>query len=85
VTAAQALAAIRGYATAGRYVITVHAARRMRERGCTDRDVRRALSLASACTLQPDDHWRVSGPDLDGDDLVCIVVFEDGVVVVTLF
>jgi hypothetical protein len=29
--------------------------------------------------------WRVTGADLDGDELVCIGVIEGGVVVIALF
>ncbi len=57
----------------------------MRERGMTDRDLRRALMTATSCRLQPNGRWRVVSADLDGDAVDMIVVIDDGVIVVTLF
>lgn len=57
----------------------------MRQRGAGRADVVHALSNASACERAEEDKWRVTGEDLDGDELVAIVLLEDGVVVVTVF
>ena len=40
---------------------------------------------AARATLQDNERWRLDGRDFDGDDLTLIVVFEAGVVVVTVF
>ena len=82
---AQALADIRGYALAGRIEVVPHAGRRMRERGVYFEDLRHALASALVCHAEPGDRWRVPSKDEVGDDLTVVVVFEDGVVVVTLF
>ena len=71
--------------SAGQIVIAGHARARMGERGVTLGDVRHALSNATACKAQPNGRWRVTGPELDGDELVLVVVLEAGVVVVTVF
>ena len=84
-TAAEALELIHGYAWAGRYVVTAHAVVRMRQRRVFERDLRRALCEASSCLEQPDERWRVVGPDWDGDELTMVVVIDDGLIVVTLF
>ena len=81
----QALADIRGYASAGRWRLTDHARRRAVERGVRTQDVRHALTTAATCRDQGDGTWKVSSRDLDGDDLVAVVVLEEGVLVVTLF
>jgi len=80
----EALALARGYAAAGRIVVTGHAVARMRQRGAGYADVRNALSKARECRAD-ETRWKMTGPDLDGDDLTCIVAFAGGVVVVTLF
>jgi hypothetical protein len=82
---AQALADVRGYASAGRIEVEPHAIQRMRARGVRFEDLQRALTGATACRAEPKDRWRVEGRDRDGDDLAVIAVLEDGVVVVTLF
>jgi hypothetical protein len=46
--------------------------------------VRYALANAERCYAVENDRWRVTGPDLDGDELSAIVVIEDGVIVVTV-
>lgn len=84
-TPAEALADVRGYATANRIRVDAHALQRMRERGVAFLDLRHALTNATRCTPGERDRWRVEGPDLGGDDLTAIVVLEDGVAVVTVF
>lgn len=84
-TPSEALADIRGYAGVGRIVLTFHAEQRMGERGVTARDVRHALVNAGRCNGLPEDRWKVYGADLSGEELVLVVVLEDGVIVVTVF
>jgi hypothetical protein len=80
-----ALANIAGYASVWRIRYTSHALERMDQRGASRQDVQAALSGASRCRAQPAGRWKVTGADRDGDELVVIVVLEDGVVVVTVF
>jgi hypothetical protein len=86
VTAAEALELIRGYASANRITITRHAAQRMRQRGATRAHVKSALENAARCYASVDglDRWCVTGPDADGDELACVVVIEDGDLVITV-
>jgi hypothetical protein len=81
----QALAEIRGYASANRVRFTRHAWERMDERGVTERDVVHALKAAASCFAQANGTWKVPSKDTSGDDLVAVVALEDGVLVVTLF
>ncbi|MBI3202608.1 MAG: DUF4258 domain-containing protein [Myxococcales bacterium] len=83
--AAEALRTIRGLARAARYVISEHAAKRMNQRNVRPVDIRCALAGATACAALPDDRWKTTGPDLDGDALSCVVVIEGDVVVITVF
>jgi hypothetical protein len=83
--ATDALAEVRGLAAAGRIQLSSHAKERCRERGVLFGDVRAALSKARECQEQDNGRWRVVGDDLGGDALTAVIVFEDGVVVVTLF
>ena len=85
VTPADALADIRGYASASRIRVVGHAQQRMRQRGVTFQDLRHALTNAATCTPAKDDRWRVEGPDAVGDEVTAIVAFEDSVIVVTVF
>jgi hypothetical protein len=55
---AQALADIRGYTSAGRWVLTAHAKRRAAERSARPEDVRYALMSASTCSDQGDGTWK---------------------------
>lgn len=84
----EALRDVRGLAAAGRVRFTRHARTRAAERagGSTvgELHVIHALKQAATCTAN-DDKWRVTGPDLDGDELTAVVVLEAGVIVVTVF
>jgi hypothetical protein len=85
VNADEALRDIRGYAAAGRLRYTHHAKQRMLERGMRRDHVRHALACARECRRAEGERWRVTGDDLDGDELTAIVVLAQGVLVVTLF
>lgn len=80
----QALEEIRNHATAGRYIISEHARRRMVQRGVSHRDIRGALTGAFTCEADGA-KWKVTGPDFDGDSLTCVVVLEAGDVVVAVY
>jgi hypothetical protein len=86
-TEAEALARVRGYALAGRFVFsrTGHAGLRMRQRNVRLQDVRSALVRAFHCSAQENGRSKVEGPDVDGDDLTVIVLIEDGLIIVTVY
>lgn len=82
----EALLDIKGFARANRvFVGNRHAKQRMHQRRVQIGDIISALCGATECEQCPDGRWKVSGPDLDGDDLTLVVVVEDGVVVVTVY
>jgi hypothetical protein len=86
VTPAEALRDIKGYASANRFNIHPHALKRARERGATRAHIQAALTNATTCVVgQMPGRWEVVGTDLDGDPLKLAVVFEDGLLVITLF
>lgn len=82
----EALRDVRGFAAAGRVRFTRHARERIEQR-CDGRagHVMHALANASTCAEGERGTWRVTGPDLDDDELTCVVTLEDGVIVVTVF
>lgn len=71
----------------GRFIFGDHALDRMQERNVTRGDVRSALTSATLATFQPDNgRWRITGgTDRSGDALDMAVVFENGIVVITVF
>lgn len=72
--------------TSGRYIYADHALDQMSRRNVTRGDVRSALGSATVATFQADNgRWRITGTDRDGDSLSLAVVFENGIVVVTVF
>lgn len=87
-TADEALRDVRGFAAAGRVRFTRHARTRAAERvggsSVGELHVVHALKLATSC-VPSDAKWKVSGPDLDGDELTAVVALEAGVIVVTVF
>lgn len=82
----EVLRMVRGYADAGRILLTRHARERMRERGTRWKDVRHALANAAACSDgNAPGRWIIRSADLDGDAMTLVVGLQDGVVVVTLY
>lgn len=76
-----------GYAAAGRVRYSPHAQKRIEERcGGADNNVLAAIKSATKCTAQDNGRYRLTGGvDIDGDDMTVIILFDDGVLVVTLF
>ncbi|MBI2895514.1 MAG: DUF4258 domain-containing protein [Deltaproteobacteria bacterium] len=83
--ATEALGEVRRQAGLGRVQFSGHARDRMRERGATKNDVVSALANGTSCKAAEGGKWKVTGPDIDGDDLTAVVAIEDDVVVVTVF
>jgi hypothetical protein len=85
-TPAEALQEINDAGKTGSFYITPHANQEAKECSASRYDIQEALRTAYQANHQPtNDRWRVLGKDLDGDDLTVIVVFDAGVVVVTVF
>lgn len=83
-TTAEALDTIRSLASRGRVVFSRHAQQRMQQRNVSFKDAFAALAGAQVCEATGN-NWKVTGPDVDGDPLTCVVALEDGVVVVTVY
>jgi hypothetical protein len=81
----KALEDIRGYAAARRIRVTSHGRQRMSERGVTYADVRHGLMQATACKEEGSGRWKVEAIDMSGDSLTAIILFWDGLLVVTVF
>ncbi len=81
----EALETIRRAATANRIRYESHARQRMRERRVSREDVRNALIEASKCQASKGDRWKVTGPDLDDEELTVVLVIEGDLIVITVF
>jgi len=81
----EALEDIRGYAAARRIRVSSHGQRRMSERGVTYADLRYGLMRATACEEGESGRWTVDSVDMGGDRLTTIVLFWDGLLVVTVY
>lgn len=70
----------------GNFLLSVHAASRMRQRSITAADIRACGRTAKSCIYQAQQRtWRIEGEDLDGEILTVICGVDDTVVVVTIF
>ena len=76
---------IRGLAAARRIRITKHGRQRMSERGVTYADLQHGLMNATDCQAGEDERWIVDSMDMSGDRLRVVLLFWDGVLVVTVF
>jgi len=57
----------------------------MRRRNVTFRDVRHVLTHAAACSPSEKGRWKVTGLDLDQDELTVVVAIQSGLLVITVF
>lgn len=86
-TPSEALAEVHRAGASGDFYVSPHARERQGERSVQRVDLQEAMRTATNATFQSDrDTWRIDGgKDFDGDDLTVVVVFDAGVVVVTVF
>jgi hypothetical protein len=71
---------------AGRFLLSVHAARRMSQRSVTKADIQACGRTARSCLYQAEHGtYRIEGEDLDGEPLTVICALAAIVVIVTLF
>jgi hypothetical protein len=76
---------IRRCVVLGDLAYTRHARQRMRQRAIAEGDVACALLGARLAAAAPEGRWKITGPDLEGDDLAVVVAIDVGVVVVTVY
>lgn len=70
----------------GRFRLSIHAMERMAERSVTQADIRACGHTAIRCLRQlTEGRIRVDGRDLDGELLAVICVWDDGLLVITIF
>ncbi len=85
-TPAAVLAECHAAGISGVFVMTDHAMDRAEERNIGRKDVRNALTGATAATLQDNGRWYITGGvDLDGVTVTLVVKVVGGILVVTLF
>jgi hypothetical protein len=69
----------------GRFLLSIHAARRMRLRSVTKADIQACGRTAGSCIYQAGHGtYRIEGEDVDGQPLTVICGVDDVVVIVTL-
>jgi hypothetical protein len=70
----------------GRFLLSVHASGRMRQRSVTKADIQACGRTMRSCRYQAQEAtWRIEGEDLDGEMLTVICGVDDDVIIVTLF
>ncbi len=67
----------------GRYIVTLHAQRRMAERKISHADIRNCGKTGRALFFE--DKIKVFGRDCDGENTTIICVKEDDVLIITIF
>lgn len=67
----------------GKYLVTLHAQRRMSERKISHADIRKCGATGSAVLTE--DKIKIMGSDCDGEALTVVCVKEDDVIIVTVF
>lgn len=76
---------IRGYAAARRVRVLSHGRDRMSERGVTYADLLHALRNATDCEEGENGRWKVCSTDTSGEPLTAILLFQDGILIVTVY
>lgn len=67
----------------GKYMVTLHAQRRMAERKISHADIRKCGATGNAVLTE--NKIKVTGLDCDSEALTVVCVNEDGVIIVTVF
>ena len=84
----EALREIRRVARRGLIILSGHAQLRMKQRNVQFADVRHALQGATRVARSASDQvsdWTATGPDIAGDELRVALIFQGGVLVVTVY
>jgi hypothetical protein len=70
----------------GEFLLSLHAARRMRQRSITKADIQACGQTAKSYIYQPHkDTYRILGEDIDGESLTVVCAVDRFIVIVTLF
>jgi hypothetical protein len=67
----------------GKYLVTLHAKQRMASRNVSHADIKRCAATGSA--VETDGKIKVTGLDCDDEELHIICVYEDGIIIITVF
>jgi hypothetical protein len=71
---------------AGAFLLSVHAAARMRQRSVMKADIQACGRTARSCLYQAQSGtWRIDGEDLDGEKLTVICGMDAAIVILTVF
>ena len=71
---------------AGHFLLSVHAAQRMKQRSVTVADIRACAGSAKCCRFHAQNGtWRIEGEDIDGETLTVICALDSDIVIVTIF
>jgi hypothetical protein len=84
-TPQEALAQIQAYARKRQIWLTEHVCQRMHQRNVRMKDIYSAINTAHLCEKQEDDKWKVTGQDLDNEELTLIIAIDGMNVIVTLY
>ena len=76
---------IRGYAAARRVRVLSHGRDRMSQRGVTYGDLVHALMNTMDCEEGENGRWKVCSRDISGEPLTVILLFQDGLLIVTVY
>lgn len=81
----RAIEDIRGYAAARRIRILSHGRDRMSQRRVTYGDLLHALMNTMDCEEGENGRWKVCSTDISGEPLTVILLFQDGLLIVTVY
>jgi hypothetical protein len=70
---------------AGEFIVTLHGRQRMAQRSVSEFDIMECGRTAVEVKLQNDGKYKIFGFDLDGDELDVVCLFEDHLIIITVF
>ena len=68
----------------GKFRLTIHAIERMRQRSISTADIKRVGSTGRV-EQQVDGKFKVQGLDCDGVSLIVIAIYEEGILIITVY
>lgn len=68
---------------AGKYLVTLHAKQRMASRKISHADIKNCGATGSV--IESEGKIKVTGLDCDSEELSIICVYEDGIIIITVF
>lgn len=76
---------VRGFAAARRVRVLSHGRERMNQRGVTYADLLHSLMNTTDCQEGENGRWKACSNDISGEALTVIFLFQDGLLVVTVY